>query len=393
MQFGGPGQRGPGMPGPGMPMPGMFPPPGGMGGMPPMGMFPMMPPPSPYGPLPGRRSGGTGKTVLLILVVLLLAVSVLLNVLLGGIAGSSVAGASGNVLLEQVEEGDPDEKIAVVPMVGLIDDNQLRLFSHYLEQAERDDNIKAVIVEIDSPGGSVTASDEIYARLLRFKQERKIPVIVSMGSMATSGGYYAACAADHIYAQETTLTGNIGVLMPSFNFSKLMEKYGVEENTVVATGAPFKNTGSSFSPETPQGRKHLQQVADVMFARFKHVVWTSRQSALSSNGTTAIEQVADGRLFTAAEAKTVGLVDNVGYLKDAIAYVTTTYGLSRPQVFRYHIPRPGLLDVLLGVNSPVAPGQARGAGGVTINGVNVNVDAKLLDEMVTPRVMYLWRGQ
>lgn len=377
------------MPGMGVPGPGMFPPPPqfGGGGMPPM--YPMMPPPPQFGPPPGGRSGGTGKTVLLILVVLLLAVSVLLNILLGG---SKLAGASSITLQEVVAEGDAGEKIAVVPVVGLIDENQFRLFSHFLEQVEKDANVKAVIVEIDSPGGSVTASDEMYARLLRFKQQKKVPVVVSMGSMALSGGYYTACGADYIFAQETTLTGNIGVLLPSYNFSKLMEKHGVEENTIISQGAKFKNAGSDFSPETPQDRQYLQNIADTMFARFKNVVWTSRQGVMTSRGTSAVEQVADGRAFTAPEAKASGLIDDIGYLNDVIAYVTTTHGLSRPQVFRYHIPSPGLLDLLLGQSS-AGPGQARGAGGVSFNGVNINVDSKLLDELATPRVLYLWRGQ
>jgi protease-4 len=373
-----------------MPMagPGMFPPPGG--GMP---MFPMMPPPPQFGP-PPRGGSGTGKTVVLILAVMLLAISILANVLL---LGGRVAGAAGTpVIQETVAEGSADARIAVVPIAGVIDENMSRLFAHYLKQAERDPNVKALIIEIDSPGGSVTASDEIYARLLRFKQERKIPVVVSMGGLATSGGYYAACAADHIFAQETTLTGNIGVLMPSFNFSKLMQEHGIEERTIVSEGAKFKNAGSSFSPEAPHERQYLQNIADTMFTRFKNVVWQSRSSVLTSRGTTAVEQVADGRLFTATEAKASGLIDDIGYLDDVIAHVKSTGGLGNPQVVRYHVPLPGLFEVFFGQSS-VGTGQARGTAagsGVAINnGVNVNIDARLIDEMATPRVLYLWRGQ
>ena len=362
-------------------------------------MFPMMPPPPPHFGQPPRGGSGAGKTVLLILVVLLLAVSVLLNFLLGSAAVVGTA-AGTPVIQETVVQGSSDAKIAVVPITGIIDENMSRLVSHYLTQAERDENVKAVILEIDSPGGSVTASDEIYARLLRFKQDRKIPVVVSMGGLATSGGYYAACAADYIFAQETTLTGNIGVLMPSFNFSKLMQEHGVEERTIVSEGAKFKNAGSNFSPEAPHERQYLQNIADTMFARFKNVVWQSRRVVLTSRGTTAIEQVADGRAFTAAEAKASGLIDDIGYLNDVITHVKSTGGLGNPQVVRYHVPLPGLFEVFFGQSS-VGAGQARGmgshgggGGGVAINnGINVNVDAKLLDDLATPRVLYLWRGQ
>jgi protease IV len=344
----------------------------------------MMPPPMMFGP-PPSRGGGFGKTLLLILVILLLGVSVLVNVLL---VGSEAIGGGGSTIRETVSEGTQPEKIAVVPIVGIIDTNMARQVEEFLQQAERDAQVKAVIVEIDSPGGTVTASDEIYARLLRFKQDKKVPVVISMGSLATSGGYYAACAGDHLFAQQTTLTGNIGVLMPRFNFSKLMEKYGVEERTIVSEGATYKNAGSTFAPESPAETKYLQGIADSMFTRFKDVVIAGRGAKLKTLGL-KIEQVADGRAFTAAEAKAKGLIDDVGYLADAIAHAQKAAGLSDPHVFRYNRP-PSLFDVF-GARSGVSPGSRN--QGVTVNGININVDRKLLDELAAPRVLYLWRGE
>jgi protease-4 len=331
-------------------------------------------------------------------VMLLLIGSVVLNVVLFGglMLSGGLAGGSSGTIQEVVVAGKSEDKVAVVPIVGLIDENMSRQVDHFLDLAEADDDVKAVILEIDTPGGTVTASDEIYARVLRFKQTKKVPVVVSMGSLATSGGYYAACAADHIFAQETTLTGNIGVLMPSFNFSKLMEKHGVEERTIVSSGAPFKNAGSDFSPEVARDRAYLQDIADSMFGRFKAVVQTGRASQLQQLGLT-VDTVADGRAFTAAEAKANGLIDQVGYLEDAIAYVAGARRLSSPHVVRYHIPPPTLLAVLV-ARSPLGPGPAQGGGGSAVavnNGVNVNVNVgnKLLDELSTPRVLYLWRGR
>ena len=366
--------------GAGGPPPGMYPPPPMFSPPPPM----MMMPPPGFGMQPPGRGGGAGKTILLILAFMLLALSVLFNVLLLG--GSAMGGNS--TLRETVAKGSDSAKIAVVPLVGIIDTRMPREFDGYLNQAESDEDVKAVIIEIDSPGGTVTASDEIYARLLRFKQNKKVPVIVSMGSLATSGGYYAACAGDHIFAQQTTLTGNIGVLMPRFNFSKLMDKWGIEESTIVSEGAKYKNAGSNFSPDNPEETKYLQGIADSMFTRFKDVVKTGRAAQLKKVNL-KIEQVADGRAFTATEAKSMGLVDTIGYLGDAIAHAKQAAGLSNPHVFRYSSP-PTLLD-LFGANSSVPPRSAN--GGVTVNGININVDRKLLDELAAPRVLYLWRGE
>jgi protease-4 len=166
-----------------------------------------------------------------------------------------------------------------------------------------------------------------------------------------------------------------------------MDKWGIEENTIVSEGARYKNAGSNFSPETPEETKYLQGIADSMFTRFKDVVKSGRSAQLKQLNV-KIEDVADGRAFTAAEAKANGLVDDIGYLADAINHAKKAASLGNPHVFRYHNP-PSLLD-LFAAKSSVGPSRAN--GGLTINGVNVNVDRKLLDELAAPRVLYLWRG-
>ena len=199
-----------------------------------------------------------------------------------------------------------------------------------------------------------------------------------MASLATSGGYYAACGADHVFAQPTTFTGNIGVLMPRYNFSKLMEKYGVEETTIVSTGATFKNAGSSFRPETPEEKAYMQQLADSAFTQFKKVVQDGRGSRLQA----AIEVIANGKVYTAADAETLGLIDQIGYLQDAQAVAQSKAGLSNPTIVQYQEP-PSILNLLMSSKTRT---EAPGA-------VNVNVDVNLLHELMTPRPMYLWRGQ
>lgn len=340
--------------------------------MPPMAPFPYPPPP---------KRGGAGRAILVASLVLLLLFSGVLNLVL--LAGSLGGGGGAGITQQTIQAGSGKGKIAVVPMRGIIDAAMSMQFDRFMDMAEADQSVKAVVLEIDSPGGTVTASDEIYHRIQNFKSKRSIPVVVSMGSLATSGGYYAACGADFVYAQPTTFTGNIGVLLPRYNFSGLMQKYGVEETTIVSSGAPFKNAGSSFSPESPEERKYMQELADSAFSQFKDVVQQGRSSKLKAN----LEDVANGKVFTAKSAKDLGLIDDVGYLEDAQKYAASQAGLSNPTVIRYQDP-PSLMQLLM-ARSNVAGAVARGGS----PSVSITLDQNLLHELSTPRPLYLWRGQ
>ena len=371
---------------PPMQMPGQMPMQHGPQMIPPPGLMPlppgMMPPgmaPFPYPP-PQQRRFGVGRAILIGALVMLLLFSVVLNLVL--IAGSLGGGPAGIQQLT-VQPGGGADKIVVIPVRGIIDTGMSAQFDRFMDMAQADRAVKAVIIEIDSPGGTVTASDEIYNRIKTFKSKKPVPVVVSMGSLATSGGYYAACGADYVFAQPTTFTGNIGVLLPRYNFSKLMEKYGVEETTIVSTGAPFKNAGSSFRPESPVEKAYMQDLADSAFAQFKSVVSAGRSSKLKAN----LEDVTNGKVFTANTALNMGLVDQVGYLEDAQAHAASTVGLSNPTVVRYQNP-PSLMDLLMAARSNIGPGIAAGGGGMAIT-----IDQKLLHELSTPRPLYLWRGQ
>jgi protease-4 len=213
-----------------------------------------------------------------------------------------------------------------------------------------------------------------------------------MKSMATSGGFYAACAGDYIFAEPTTFTGNIGVLMPSFNFSGLLNKYGVEETTIVSTGATFKNAGSPYRPEQEQDRKYLQSLADHAFTLFKQVVSAGRGPRLTGK----IDDLANGKVYIASEAKDAGLVDAIGYPRDAYAYAATAVNAKNPSIVRYQDSPPSLASLLpfLASRANTAPASASGgAGGVTVNGVNVNVGPETLDRFSTPRLLYRWNGR
>ena len=358
------------------PAPSSMPPP-----MPPPPILPpMYPPPMFYGP-PPRQKGGFARGIFVTLATTLFGLSLTLNIyllLMSGLMGGSSA-RSNNLL-----DGDPTQKVAVIPIKGIIMDEASAQFDRFLKQAEADSTVKAIVLEIDSPGGSVTASDEIFHRIQRFKADRpNTPVIVSMAGLAASGGYYVSCGADHLFAQPSTLTGNIGVLLPQYNVAELFDKWGIEETTITSEGAPFKNAGSMFRPEQPEERAYLQDIADKAFAQFKGVVQKGR-AGKSNFDPKKLGEIANGKIYMADDARKLGLIDDVGYLHDAWEHAAATAGLSNPMVVRYQDP-PSLVESLLS-------GKSSGAAqSVQVSGVNVN--AGDLSELLTPRLMYLWRGR
>src|SRR5258705_10183593 len=231
-------------PGPGYPPPPMYPPP--------MMMPPMMMPPGMFRP---RRS--FAGIIFTTLATTIFGISLTLNLYL--LFTSSLAGGSDKIIQKVLVEGDLKQKIAVIPITGMILSGTAERFDQMLTTAEKDETVKAIVVDVDTPGGAVTPSDEIHARIERFRKTNPTrPVVVTMGGLATSGGYYIACAGEYVFAQRTTLTGNIGVIMPRYNVSKLAKAYGVEEVTVTAPPDGFKNAGSMFAPVDEKDNKYLQ---------------------------------------------------------------------------------------------------------------------------------------
>lgn len=181
-----------------------------------------------------------------------------------------------------------------------------------LEKALDDRRIKAVVLRINSPGGTVTASDVVYRELLRYKKEAKVPIVASFQGLAASGGYYVACTADKIVALPTTITGSIGVIMHSFGFNGLFDKIGMESRVIKA--GKLKDMGNPFDEMTDDERKVMQQIVDDAYERFLDVVKQGRPNLSEEE----IREIADGRIVSAGEAKKLGLVDQLGDLEDAI---------------------------------------------------------------------------
>jgi len=344
----------------------------------------MMPPPGMFKP---QRS--FTRAIFTTLAGLILTGSIMLNfyLLLAVSLSSGLSGGQG-VIRTVITEGDDSQQIAVVPIKGMIGQPTAEKFDAILTTIEKDPTIKGLVIEIETPGGGVTPSDQMYARVMRLRaQKPNFPVVITMGQLATSGGYYVACAGTHLIAQPTTMTGNIGVLMPRFNVAKLADKYGIEEATITAPHQGFKNAGSMFAPVDAKDTQYLQTLIDEMYGNFKTVVITGRGAKLTSK----IEEIADGRVFTATQAKTLGLVDDIGYAEKAYAHAAKAAGLTNPTFVRYSPRAPSFFDAFSAESKSNM--KVDGAGGVTINGINVTLDAGLLEELGRPRALYLWRGQ
>src|ERR671916_2744704 len=233
-------------------------------------------------------------------------------------AGSPTAPA---IYAEEYVAGDGASRIAVVPVEGTIApaDNTVggiqptttpEGFADALRQAGQDTSVVAVVIEVNSPGGGVTASDEMHQSILDFKENTGKPIVVSMGDTAASGGYYISTAADRIVANETTLTGSLGVIIPLNNYAEAADKYGVEQ--VVVKSGEFKDMGSSFRDLTPEEREILQSIVDESYSEFVDVISEGRKIPEDR-----VREIADGRVYSGIQARDLGLVDSFGGLREA----------------------------------------------------------------------------
>jgi protease IV len=207
-------------------------------------------------------------------------------------------------------------KIGVVAIDGVISSDLAEKTVRLLTKYADDTSIKAIILKIDSPGGGVASSQEIYDEVRRIQAGGKL-MVASLGSVAASGGYYVACAASRIFAHAGTVTGSIGVIVQLANAEELLRKIGLEP--VVITSGPFKDSGSPMRAMRPEERQVFQALVDDVYQQFVEAVAQGRNLAVAD-----VRQAADGRVYTGRQAKALQLVDDLGGLQDAVAYVVTT---------------------------------------------------------------------
>jgi len=248
--------------------------------------------------------------------------------------------------------------IAMLPIEGTLDSGEsesalmaettgAQTVSELLRQASRDPRIKALVIFIDSPGGSAAASQDIFRTIVRFKERTGRPVIAAMGDVAASGGFYVACAADKIYALPSTLTGSIGVIWQSVNVEKLFSNLGIKPQTLKA--GRFKDIGSLFRSMTPKERDLLQQMLNDVHEQFIADVAKGRKLTVEK-----VRSIADGSIMTGRQAKALGLVDELGSLDDALTYARRQVNLPDTAPIWVLKRRRGLMEALFGTKS-IAP--------------------------------------
>lgn len=198
-------------------------------------------------------------------------------------------------------------KIGVIEIEGAITD--MKEAMEDVVKFKEDDSIKGVILRINSPGGAVGPTQEIYSEIKKLKQSKK--VYVSMGSVCASGGYYLAVTGEKVYASPSTITGSIGVIMQQAVVEDLMKKIGVEANTIKS--GPLKDTGTPFRKMRDDERKYLQGIIDSIYEQFVNDVAEGRKMPVDK-----VKQLADGRIYTGLQAKETGLIDNIGTFYDVV---------------------------------------------------------------------------
>jgi protease-4 len=214
-------------------------------------------------------------------------------------------------------------KIAIVEVEGMLinarsggllqpTENVLSLFTQELNRAAGDPDVKAVVLRVNSPGGTVSASDAMYQILKRFKERTHKPVVASAQEVAASGAYYVSCGADRIVAQPTSIVGSIGVIFETYNLSGTMQKLGIRPGAFKS--AEHKDIGSPFRDPTPEEEKIMQGMVDEYYARFRSIVRNNRK--IPDDDT--FKTVTDGRVFSGEDAVKLGLVDRTGLLEDAV---------------------------------------------------------------------------
>jgi protease-4 len=316
---------------------------------------------------PGQAGRSRGLKIAVVVLSVLLAMSVFGHLIQGFISAltTPTTGGDSRLLETVIENNHSASKIAVIPVEGLISSASIEgsgystvsLIEDQLKLAGRDDRVKAVLLKVNSPGGEVLASDDIYRAIEKFQDEYDKPVVASMGSLAASGGYYVSAPCRWIIANELTITGSIGVIMQTYNYRGLMNKVGLRP--MVFKSGKFKDMLSGEkdlenpSPEAKavndEEQAMVQKMVNETFQRFKTVVETGRKNANQENASnpggatgrklrTDWADFADGRILSGKEAQELGLVDETGNWLAAVKRTKILAGVSEANLVTYQPP-------------------------------------------------------
>jgi protease-4 len=287
-------------------------------------------------------------------------------------------------LKEKDISGSGDDKVLLLSISGVIRNERKKSFTgatlklgmveqvkEILEKAEQDDNIRALLIRINSPGGTVTASDIIHHDIKKFKKKTGKKVYVSIVDLAASGGYYIAVAGDRIVAHPTSLTGSIGVIALKVNLEGLLHKFGIDWEVIKSVDK--KDFLSPLRPLTPEERKIFQSTIDHFHQRFLKVIVEGRTDLTESK----VSQLADGRVYTSEKALQHKLIDKIGYMDDTLEMMKEDLGLSEIKVITY--ARTGQYKTNIYSKMTQPP---------TVN--LINLDLGLNFDSPSPHFMYLW---
>jgi len=313
-----------------------------------------------------------GNLVLLMLIIMAIAIGY--AGYKGGSQSFSGLGIDGDSNFSEytILDGNSEERIVIIDIVDVITTETAEMVRQQFDLVKNDMTIQGVIIRIQSPGGSVVASDEVHHMIQTLSEEEDIPVMAFMAGLAASGGYYTAVACDRIIAEPTTITGSIGVIMQTFTMQQLFEsKLGI--NPVTVKSGEKKDWPNSFKEVTPEQIEYLNtKLILPAYERFVDLVDEGRPLLSREQ----ILPLADGSIFYAQEAMDKGLIDQIGYLEDAVEAMCQQADLSNPKVIGYK-ELFGFRD-LLGMQS-----------GQTGNIISTGKD--LISEIQSPRLMYLWQ--
>lgn len=340
-----------------------------------MSQTPNYPPPLtvsnvPPAPRSGFKSGcacGCGTSLLILFLLLCIGLaqqssstSTANRIVLSGPA-SAFGGDCSKVAVIQINE-------TIMETDGFINDQ--------IEDIKEDPTVKAIVLRMDTPGGSVSASDYFYHKLTELRKKTSMPIVVSMGSVCASGGYYISmcCGNENegvLFAEPTTWTGSIGVIISKYDLSDLAQKVGVKEDSIKSH--ELKGMGSMLRPMTEQEQTIFQALVDDAFGRFREVVYSGRKKFNDDHD--ALTPLATGQVFTTKDALESGLIDREGYLEDAVNRAIEMAKLDREktQVFTY-TAKASLVDLVLSSQEKLK-----------------KTEVKEIQEMASPKALYLWQ--
>ncbi len=264
------------------------------------------------------------------------------------------------------------QKVAVITLDGVILDETEGFVKRQIDRVRGDDRVKAIVLRINSPGGTISGSDYLHHHLRKLAEDRELPIVVSMGGVAASGGYYVAMAVgdtpESIFAEPSTFTGSIGVIIPRYDLSELLQSWGIQYDSVAS--GELKTMGSMAKPMTEAERELFQQIVDEGYEQFKDVIRSGRPGFRDDSD--ELDKLATGQIFTARQAVENGLVDQIGFIESAVDRAIEAAGLDPDdvKVVRYK-PEPSLVGILMS--------EARGRP----------LDMQVLMELTTPRAYYL----